>query len=365
MPATSLARFLFAWWIIVVGSVHAKPAGAGTSVSIKDERFLLNGTPTYAGRMWQGRRVEGLLFNVRAVQATFDDLNPATVARWAYPDTQLWDAERNTDEFIAALAEWRAHGLLAVTINLQGGSPEGYSKTQPWENNAFAPDGVLRPAYLRRLARVLDAADRLGMVVILGYFYFGQDQRLKDEAAVLRAVDDATNWVLTQGYRHVLIEINNEADSSGYNHPVLQAARVHELILRVKSTAVNGRHLLASTSFGGGVRPTDAVLAAADFALVHGNGKNDPDGLRKLIQEIRARPTWHLMPVVVNEDDHFDFDQPDNHLLAALGEFASWGYFDPGKANYVDGYQCPPVNWSINTVRKKDFFSLVKTITGP
>jgi hypothetical protein len=340
--ATRVLRLIFALVLSAVCGARAEPAGRATSVSIARERFLLNGAPTYAGREWQGKRVEGLLFNVRAVQATFDDLNPATAPRWAYPDTRKWDPDRNTDEFIRALVQWHAHGLLAVTINLQGGSPEGYSKSQPWENNAFAPDGSLRPPYLKRLERVLDA----------------------DEAAVLRGVDEATRWVLAHGYRHVLIEIDNEADSSGYNHPVLQAGRVHELIQRVKTTSVDGRHLLASTSFGGGVRATDEVIAAADFALVHGNGRNDPAGLRKLIREIRARPTWHVMPVVVNEDDHFDFEQPENHLQAALGEYASWGFFDPGKPNYQDGYQCPPVNWSINTERKKEFFALVKTIAG-
>ena len=45
-----------------------------------------------------------------------------------------------------------AHGLLAFTVNLQGGSPEGYSKSQPWENSAIDPDGDLRPAYMKRLA---------------------------------------------------------------------------------------------------------------------------------------------------------------------------------------------------------------------
>ncbi len=36
------------------------------------------------------------------------------------------------------------------------------------------------------------------MVAIVGYFYFGQDQRVKDEAAVRRAVTNATNWLLEQ-----------------------------------------------------------------------------------------------------------------------------------------------------------------------
>ena len=42
-----------------------------------------------------------------------------------------WDPERNTREFVAALPEWKRHGILAFTINLQGGSPEGYSQGQP------------------------------------------------------------------------------------------------------------------------------------------------------------------------------------------------------------------------------------------
>jgi hypothetical protein len=52
------------------------------------------------------------------VQATFDDLNPETRNRWRYADTQSWDADRNTREFIAAMPAWRRHGLLAVTVNL-------------------------------------------------------------------------------------------------------------------------------------------------------------------------------------------------------------------------------------------------------
>jgi hypothetical protein len=70
------------------------------------------------------------------------------------------------------------------------------------------------------------------------------------------------------------------------------------------------------------------------------------------------------MPVLINEDDHFRFGDADNHLLAALSEYTSWGYFDPGKSDYSDGYQCPPVNWGINTQRKREFFEKLKEITG-
>ncbi len=102
---------------------------------------------------------------------------------------------------------------------------------------------------MSRMARVLDRADELGMVAIVGYFYFGQDQRLKDEAAVRRAVTNATNWLLDGGYTNVLVEVDNECDVKAYDHDVLKPARVHELIEMVKGmharrTPVARRHEL-------------------------------------------------------------------------------------------------------------------------
>lgn len=333
-----------------------------TEVSIQGERFFLNGKPTYPGRRYKGMKIEGLLMNVRAVQGIFDDLNPDTRQRWAYPDTGRWDPDRNTRELVGALAEWRRHGVLAFSINLQGGSPEGYSKAQPWENSAIDPEGNLRPAYMDRLALILDRADQLGMVVIVGYFYFGQAQRVKDEEAVRRATVNATNWLLDRGYRNILVEVDNESNV-GYRHEILKPARVHELIELVKSMG-NRRRLPASTSYGGGRPATSNVIKASDFLLLHGNGPDNPARIREMIQTTRKVDGYRPMPVLINEDDHFRFSEPENHMMMALSEYVSWGYFDPGKNDYVNGYQCPPVNWSINTELKKQFFGMVKEVTG-
>lgn len=336
-----------------------------TAVSVDGDRFMINGKPTYEGRSWQGKRIEGLLLNARMVQGIFDDLNPETVSKWAYPDTGKWDANRNTDEFIAAMPAWRAHGLLAFTINLQGGSPEGYSKSQPWNNSAITPDGSLREAYMQRLERIISAADRLGMVVILGYFYFGQDQRITDEAAVCRAVDNATLWVLDKGWQNVIIEINNECNVR-YHHKILMPGRVHELIKRAKEITRDGRRLLVSTSYGGGRVPDENVVRAADFILIHGNGVKVPAKLAEQVRNTRKVPGYTAKPILFNEDDHFDFDKPENNFTAALGEYASWGYFDFRKAGepmHV-GYQSVPVDWSINSPRKQGFFTLLSEITG-
>jgi hypothetical protein len=125
--------------------------------------------------------------NLRLVQGIFDDLNPETRLKWAYPDAGVRDPGRNTREYIAAMPEWRRHGALDFTINLQGGSPEGYSTAQPWENSAIDPAGALRPGCMARLARILHRAGELRMVAVVGFFYFGQDQRVRDEAAVQTA----------------------------------------------------------------------------------------------------------------------------------------------------------------------------------
>ena len=240
------------------------------------------------------------------------------------------------------------------------------------ENSAIDPEGNLRPAYMARLKRILDRADELGMVAIVGYFYFGQDQRLKDEAAVSRAVLNATNWILDGGYRNVLVEVNNECNIS-YDHEILKPARVPELIKLVQSQTRNGRRLLVSTSFGGttsgGTRDhpdtpvTAAVAKQSDYLLIHGNGPNDPALIKRCIAATRQLG-GRSVPVMINEDPNFHFAEATNHLLASVDEYTSWGYYEQGQSNYQDGFQSPPVNWSISSDNKRQFFELVKKVTG-
>ena len=57
--------------------------------------------------------------------------------------------------------------------------------------------------------------------MILGIYYFGQDERVRDEAAVKRALQESCRWVLEHGFTDVVIEVNNEADVSRYEHEIL------------------------------------------------------------------------------------------------------------------------------------------------
>lgn len=333
-----------------------------THVDIAGDDFLINGRVTHAGRVVDGMRIEGLLFNSRMVQGVFDDLNLETRSRWDYPDGP-WDAERNTREFVAAMEIWRRYGLDAFTLNLQGGSPEGYSRQQPWHNSAFEVDGSMRPDYTARTEQILDRADELGMVVILGLFYFGQDQRLADEAAVCRAVDGVIDWLLERGDRHVIIEIANEVTVPDYDHTILQGDNSIALIERVRQRS-SGR-LFAGTSLHGAKLPSAAMAAASDLVLLHGNGVREPERIRSMVRHCRDELGFSG-PIVFNEDDHFDFDQPENNMLAAVSEHASWGFFDYRQKDegYEQGYQSVPVDWGVSSDRKRGFFSLVQKLTG-
>jgi len=350
---------------ILITSCKNDPPPRQTSVEIREDMFYVNGKPTYEGVKLDTLMIEGLLLNSRMVQGVFDDLNPETSGMWKYPDTDQWDPERNTNEFVRNMQIWRKYGLLSFTINLQGGSPQGYSQGQPWHNSAYYSDGRLRDDYMKRLTKILDEADRLGMVPILGLFYFGQDERLDDEKAVVSAVTNVIDWLFGKKYRNVLIEINNECNIQ-YDHDILKPERVHELIELVRSRYDGYFRYYAGTSYGGGFLPLPNVVKISDFILLHGNGVSDPDKILEMVRKTREVEGYNAKPILFNEDDHYDFDKENNNFLSALKAYASWGFFDYRREgeSFENGYQSVPVDWSINSARKKQFFDLLKKITG-
>lgn len=352
--------------VIILLLISISEVNAQTVVTIKGDQFLINNKLTYSGRYWKGSKIEGLLLNSRMVQGIFDDLNPETVKNWVYPDTKKWSADRNTDEFIENMKSWHDQGLLSFTINLQGGSPLGYSQAQPWVNSAYKEDGSLRPEYRDRLEKILNKASELGLVPIVGLFYFGQDQILRDEVAVKNAVNNVIDWLFSKKYRNILIEINNECNVK-YDHEILKPARIHELIEMVRQKkSSDGYRFYAGTSYGGGTIPKPNVISASDFILIHGNGVTIPDSIAAMVKKTRAVQGYTPKPILFNEDDHFDFDNEWNNFTAAVKSYASWGYFDyrMKDESFENGYQSVPVDWGIKSDRKRAFFKLLKEITG-
>lgn len=316
-------------------------------------KFLIDGRPTYSDINNAGPAVLGKLLNFRAVQATFDDENPETKFLWRYPDESEYDPERQTNEFIAHLPEYKKYGVIGFTINFQGGVPVAkVTNRQKWINTAFREDGSIKPKYAGRIRRVIEAAGKIGMVPIVGFFYFGQDHRLRDEEVVKRAVINGVEFLKKLNNKNLLIEINNESDIF-YDHEILQPPRVHELI-RLARERGEGMFLI-STSFGGGTVPPDSVIEESDFILMHGNHQSS-EKIHEMVKIVRKKTD---KPIVFNEDS----TNIDN-LEDAFKEGASWGYYDQGKSNYWDGFQSPPTNWAINTDTKKAFFNKVAELIG-
>jgi hypothetical protein len=250
-----------------------------------------------------GAPAEGLLMNVRMVNATFEDRRR--------PE---FDPEANTKRFLARLPDYAAAGVQAITLNLQGGMP-GYEGAL---NSAYRPDGSLRPEYLARVARVIRACNREGMVVILGCFYQRQDQVLRDEAAVRHGLRNAVRWVREEGFRNVLLEIANEFGHPGFDHSLLKTVSGQLELLKIAHEAAPG--LLVSTSGVGDGRQTEPLAKALDFLLIHFN--NTP--VRDIPTRVKALRRFGK-PIVCNEDDKIGA-KGAAALRACVAHGASWGF---------------------------------------
>ncbi|MBI3853237.1 MAG: hypothetical protein HY298_23550 [Verrucomicrobia bacterium] len=268
-----------------------------TRVSITNGQWHINGEVTY-----RGAKAEGLLMNVRMVNAVFEDRKR--------PD---FDSEANTDRFIAHIPDYAAHGVRAFTICLQGGTP-GYEGAV---NSAFNLDGSLRASYLQRVRRVIETCDRNGVVVILGCYYQRQDQILKNEEAVRAGVVNVVNWIKKRKLSNVGLEIVNEFPHKGFDHRLLKTPEGEvELMRLAKRTAPE---LLVSTSGIGDGRLPDSVAQASDFLLIHFNGVS----LKTIPERIAALKKFKK-PIVCNEDDKVGIIAAQAAELS-IANGASWG----------------------------------------
>jgi CubicO group peptidase (beta-lactamase class C family) len=264
----------------LLASAAALAAVGRTRIDARGGVWRINGRVTYPGA-----KTEGLLMNVRMVNAVFEDANAAT-------RPQGFDPARNTDRFLQKVPDYVAQGILAFTINLQGGDP-GYEGAV---NSAINPDGTLRKSYLARVAAVINSCDRSGAAVILSCFYQRQDQLLNDVRAVRAAVVNVAGWIRKSGFRNVLLEIANEFGHRGYDHPILRSASGQADLIRLARQTAPG--LLVSTSGLGDGRIAPEVAAAADYLTPHLNSTAIADVPRR-IQDLKR----FGKPIVVNEDD--------------------------------------------------------------
>ena len=298
-----MSRSIYIICGLLICSIYSHAA----AISIDGVNWKINGAVTNPGAS-----AEGLLMNARMVNSTFEDR--------AQKD---FDSAKNTDQFLSKLSEYNAYGVGAVTLNLQGGFP-GYEGAV---NSAFRPNGALKKAYMKRIKRVIDECDKQGMAVILGLFYQRQDQILRDADAVKQAVVNAVNWVQENKLTNVIIEIANEYDHGGYDHPQIKSATGEIELIRLAKKTTPG--LLISTSGLGHGRMDEKISQEADFILIHFNGTKVED----IPPRIQALKKFNK-PIVCNEDDKLG-EEAAQALRASVANGCSWGFMHKEQNQYA------------------------------
>jgi hypothetical protein len=268
--------------------------------------------------------------NARFIQGIFDD--KAAPERFARFGWEKWDPERHTDELIKALPEWYAYGLRAFTVGFQGGMPVFTAENSTIDNNPFSEDGgVIDPAYLGRLDRLIRAADEIGMIVIVSILYQGQSPRMKDGRAVRNAVRTASRWLRDQGYANTIIEVANEHTVGDFAaRPLVSNPEGITTLMEIAREASGGIPVGCSA---GGREMFREVAEASDVVLIHGNTLRRQDYYR-FVNMVKS---WTPgKPIVCNEDSPC-FTQLD----VAFDTQTSWGYYNNLSK------QEPPAFWGV------------------
>lgn len=300
-----------------------------TRFSIDGRKIQINGTLTYSEYPNCPMEYKGLLMNARFIQGIFDDKqDPSRFHRFG----KQFNAEKNTEELITALPKWYEKGLRAFTVGFQGGGPCFTINNQTLRNNPFSSDGsFIDPEYLERMKKIIDAADEIGMLVIVSFFYGAQTRFLTDDLAVIRAVKTASNWLRDQKFTNVIIEIANEHNVEDYKiHPILFDGKGIAELIRIAQRESGGIPVGCSTT---GSYFSNDIGNESDIILIHGNNMSRQQFYNH-IQEAKAiKPE---RPIVCNEDS-----QALAEMQVALDQGVSWGYYN----NMTK--QEPPVYWEI------------------
>lgn len=127
-------------------------------------------------------------------------------------------SDTTTQDLIDQLDTFRSYGINTVSVFFMGsrfGDVKGYRV-----------DSSLDPVYAGRMGRIIEAADRRGMIVLVGCLYWSSS-RAKEalvehwgQTDANEAVANTVRWLSERDYRNVFVDIDNEGmahDSTGWS----------------------------------------------------------------------------------------------------------------------------------------------------
>jgi hypothetical protein len=184
-----LRSSLLTWAIVLASLSVSASATAGQNVfAVAGSRLLLNGAP----------------FKVIGVRLSNGLVSDAKV-----------------QELITNLDVFKSYGVNTVSVFFMGsrfGDVKGY-----------LADATIDPTYAARMAKIIEAADARGMVVLVGCLYWGTSTA-KDalagwqQAQANLAVANTVKWLSTNHYRNVFVDPDNEGMSPFTDTPLIAAA---------------------------------------------------------------------------------------------------------------------------------------------
>ena len=243
---------------------------------------------TYSASRYRGK-VRGSLALLRVSQALFDD-------EWL--DERTFDPEANTDRVIEALATYKDYGIGGIVVGLQGEDP-GYSAEANGVKrgssadlgeksgalvSAYRPDGTLKPDWLARLDRLIEAANRQGLVVCLVLFQQDQDEVLSSPEAVVAAAKNVARHLVARDARNVIIDVADAWDEpqGRWDHRRFIPRYVEYLIRSVRHEFQHADFSLPiGASSGSGMLYPISLARICDVVLLQGNGRSAADKLAR------------------------------------------------------------------------------------
>ena len=287
---------------------------------------------TYSAKPYRSQ-ARGKLMALGLPQALFDD---------EILSEEHFDPDRNTDQAIEALDLYREHGVLAITVGLQGDSPghSGDTNSTLRHNkqvgnqgplvSAFRSDGGLKEEWLKRLRRLVKEADRRGMFVCLIYFQPGHDDIFDSPKAVVAATRNITDWLIGSDFRNVIIDIANEWDveESSWDHGRFIPENIARLIEIIRDRFNTADYTLPIGASGSSrMSYHDSLAQACDLVLIHGNGRTPGEKVRRLREfQATSRAVWMTEDHNGHETTVANLSREKASADAVFQEGGGWGY---------------------------------------
>lgn len=170
---------------------------------LKIKHFLL----LIGALLLTGNMLAQHVFSVNGNQ-TYLDNKPFQAIGLRCPNALLSD--KTVTDLISHLDEYKTYGLNTISVFFMGSR---YSHIY-----GYNPDGTLNKIYKDRMAKIIEACNQRGMVVLVGVLYWGSGMHETtndfystwNQEKVNHAIRNTVRWLTESHYQNVFIDPDNE-----------------------------------------------------------------------------------------------------------------------------------------------------------